>query len=211
MKKSFLLSILALSLFALAWCQTSIEINKLPSYMSGNYNSGTHTLDLRWKWLTQIPDICRDYSWPILLDIWSINLWNNKIQAVNSDLSCMPYLQNLDLSYNRISQIANLDKIANLKYLQLAYNNITSISWLTNLKNLQYLDLQYNQILNFSGLSKLPSLGALKTQFNNIARKAQLSGMIEKMKNLKSLTSGSKQTVKNWINKLQNMANQLKK
>ncbi|MEI8253510.1 MAG: hypothetical protein WCG25_07395 [bacterium] len=51
--------------------------------------------------------------------------------------------------------------------------------------------------MNFSGLSKLPSLGALKTQFNNIARKAQLSGMIEKMKNLKSLTSGSKQTVKN--------------
>jgi Leucine-rich repeat (LRR) protein len=61
------------------------------------------------------------------LDIWSIDLSNNKITDINADYGCLPNLQEINLAYNQITHIKNLGKLTFLKKLELHKNNITDV------------------------------------------------------------------------------------
>jgi Leucine-rich repeat (LRR) protein len=217
MKKSLIISILAISIVVLSGCQkTTSTTATMPEYMSGNYDAKTHMLTLREKWLTQMPDICADITTGnMLYDIRFIDLWNNQITSINADYSCLWNLQELNLSYNKLSLIKNLDKLKFLSKLELHKNKITSADWLekltrlTNLnlwynqisdisalktlKNLNTLELQQNQISDISPLSALVNLETLKLEFNKIADESQLK-IFEYLKNLKRISL--------WMNKL---------
>lgn len=233
MKKTLITLVSIVSILSLTWCQkkpqTEVVAKPIPEYISANYDSEFHSLNLRSKGLTQMPDICSDITtWTMLNDIRAIDLWDNQITEINSDYSCLPNLQDLNLSFNQISKIENLDKLSNLGRLQLHKNNITKISWLSELKNLMILSLWYNQISKVSWLSELsnlqelellrnqisdlsrlsdlPNLTSLKLEFNQISDINQL-GFVVKLKNLKRLSIGENKLPEDKVIMLQNQIN----
>lgn len=69
---------------------------------------------------------------------------NNKIREIRG-LSSLKTLIFLELDYNEISVIENLDYL-NIEFLHLKGNKITRITNIHNLKSLNVLDLDYNRI-----------------------------------------------------------------
>jgi internalin A len=231
MKKSLIISILTVSIIVLSGCQktSNTTTTTMPEYISGNYDAKMHTLTLREKWLTTMPDICKDIKdQKTLDDIRSIDLWNNQISSINADYSCLSNLQELNLSYNQISSIKNLEKLkflsklelqknrltstkwleklSTLKELNLWYNEISDLMWLSNLSNLQQLELQHNQISDISRISKLVNLETLKLEYNQISDVNQL-GFVVKLKNLKRLSIGENKLPEDKVVMLQNQIN----
>lgn len=181
----------------------------LKEYITSNYSSETHQLDLRSKKLQLIPELCDITKWTkYIYDIWSIDLADNWLNLINSDFSCFKNLSELDLSFNKIESITNLsnleflqkldlgnnlikeifwlDKLIKLSDLHLGYNQITKVNWLDKLKNLSSLKLQHNQIDDISWLSNLSNLSELKLEFNKLDDNDLLS--LKNLKNLKILT-----------------------
>ncbi|MBO8166587.1 MAG: leucine-rich repeat domain-containing protein, partial [Kosmotoga sp.] len=68
----------------------------------------------------------------------------------------------------RISNIAGIEYMTNLRYLMLYYNQITDITPLQNLTNLIYLDLESNQITDIMPLQNLTNLSQLILNNNQI-------------------------------------------
>lgn len=219
-----LVGMVFMSLFGCTIQQT----NEIDNYLSESQIKENHILDLRSKWLTTIPNICKDYSGEILLNIWSIDLWDNQIKTINTDLSCLKNLRELNLSYNKISKIKNLNKIitletlylqknniskiswleelVNLKKLNLSYNKISKVEWLSILKQLHWLELQHNQIQDISELVNMDQLVSLKLEFNKIKNET-IFDMIENMKNLQWISLWENQLPIEKINDIQNKVN----
>ena len=92
-----------------------------------------------------------------------------------TDLNYLPelqecvHLQNLDLSYNKISDISVLKELKQLQNLYLYDNQISDISALKELKQLQYLYLWKNQISDISVLKELKQLQNLDLGSNQIS------------------------------------------
>ncbi len=137
-----------------------ITINYLPKF---------HHLDLRSKNLGKMPNICEMVAWTNYeYDIWSIDLADNNIDKIDTDLSCLKNLSELNFSFNKISKIENLDWLSFIKKLDLWNNEISTIAWLDNLKTLNDLHLWYNKITKTTWLEKLTNLISLKLQHNEI-------------------------------------------
>lgn len=174
-----------------------------------NYNKEFHHLDLRTKKLETLPNICEMVKWTNYeYDIWSLDLADNVITKINTDLSCLKNLQELNLSFNKIkeienlnwlifikkldlgnneiSKIDNLDKLTTLIDLHLWYNKITSTNWLEKLTNLTSLKLQHNEIADLSSLKDLSKLEELKLEFNKLTDENLKD--ISALKNLKIIT-----------------------
>jgi len=134
-----------------------------------NYNKQVHSLNLSSKWLSEMPDICAMVKWTKYeYDIWSLDIADNWFANIDKDLSCLKNLSELNLSFNKITKIENLDKLTFLKKLDLWNNELTSISWLDSLSNLIDLHLWYNKIVSTKWLEKLKNLKSLKLQNNKI-------------------------------------------
>lgn len=112
-----------------------------------NYIADQHHLDLRGKSKGGIPDICAGVIGTQLVDdIWSVDLANNELTSISIDLSCLRNLKELNLSFNQLTDIKNLEKLTFLSKLDIGNNKLTSISGLARLSQLQDLHLGYNQI-----------------------------------------------------------------
>lgn len=93
-----------------------------------NYKPEFHHLDLRSKQLGEMPDICEmvvgtNYEF----DIWAVDLADNGITEIDQDLSCLKNLSELYLSFNKITEIKNLDGLTFLKKLDIGNNELTKI------------------------------------------------------------------------------------
>ena len=98
------------------------------------------------------------------------------------ELAKLKKLEEVDLSYNSISDINFIKKLKNIKFLNLEGNEIQDISPLKSLHNLQELNLSYNVIIiEFSSLKKLEKLQILRLYGNNISD-------LSFLENLKDLT-----------------------
>jgi len=144
-----------------------------------NYTLQVHSLNLSSKWLTDMPDICAMVKWSKYeYDIWSVDIADNWFANIDKDLSCLKNLSELNLSFNKITKIENLDKLTFLKKLDLWNNELTSISWLDNLSNLIDLHLWYNKIVSTKWLEKLKNLKSLKLQHNTIDDLSWISWLV---------------------------------
>ncbi|EPR79430.1 leucine rich repeat protein, partial [Spraguea lophii 42_110] len=113
---------------------------------------------------------------PFNADIEYLDLGDNSIREIEC-LENVPNLKTLDLTYNCITEIKNL----NLKYLEELYliaNDIEKMSGLENLKNLKKLDLGCNEIEEIEGLDNLYLLEELYLGSNSIEK-------IENVKHMK--------------------------
>lgn len=201
----FLLSgFLAVSTFTIFAGWQKEELIKITNdYLSEHFMAQYHRLDLRSQWLTKIPNICDDYHWDILLDIRSIDLWDNQISSIDNDLGCLIHLQELDLSYNKIQSVEKLWNLSNLVSLQLQNNQIKKVSWINWLQKLLSLDLSYNQIQSTQWISDLQSLQELQLQNNQISNISSITTL----KNLKILKLDSNQLSPLDIQSIQSMSN----
>jgi len=96
-----------------------------------------------------------------------LDLSKNNIDDI-SVLGSLSKLQQINLSYNQIEEIPNLNARL-LKSLDLKENKINIIQGLQQMITLELLDLRKNKITEISGLEGLHSLNALRLSDNQIS------------------------------------------
>ena len=121
-------------------------------------------------------------------DVVQLNLSKCDLEEV-PNLLAFEKLQDLDLSYNRISCISGLDKLTDLISLNLWHNQLTRVEGLDKLTNLQSLNLSDNQLTRISGLNELINLQTLDLSDNQLMNITGLDQLI----NLQSLYLGGNQ------------------
>jgi len=126
----------------------------------------------------------------ILSNLTELNLKWNKITDI-TPLSALTNLTYLNLSTNPIADITGLSALTNLTYLDLSANQITDITGLSALTNLTYLNLSGNQITDITGLSALTNLRDLNLYQNQITDITGLSALT----NLTDLALGHNQII----------------
>ena len=112
----------------------------------------------------------------ILSNLTELNLNWNKITDI-TPLSALTNLTYLNLNWNKITDITPLSALTNLTYLSLSSIQITDITGLSALTNLTYLDLSANQITDITGLSALTNLTYLNLFGNQITDITGLSAL----------------------------------
>uniref|UniRef100_A0A7M5V0V0 Guanylate kinase-like domain-containing protein n=1 Tax=Clytia hemisphaerica TaxID=252671 RepID=A0A7M5V0V0_9CNID len=90
----------------------------------------------------------------------------NEIEEISGLVNCAS-LKNLSISNNRISKITGLSKL-NLKQLDLSYNDIRRIENLQDLEFIQYLNLSFNNIRSLRGLQEHGYLEEINLHKNQI-------------------------------------------
>lgn len=83
-----------------------------------------------------------------------LDLSNNKLIELSSELNDLPKLKRLHLQNNNLSKMADdcFMNLKNLEYLNLRNNRLSFLNLtLTNLKMLQTLDISYNNLVKVSG------------------------------------------------------------
>ncbi|CCC66831.1 hypothetical protein NCAS_0A02730 [Naumovozyma castellii] len=92
-----------------------------------------------------------------------LDLYDNRIKHISSNVNKLVHLKNLDLSFNKIKNIKNIDKLYELENLYFVQNKISKIENLSTLKKLKNLELGGNRIQAlephaFDGLENLQEL-----------------------------------------------------
>lgn len=153
-----------------------------------------------------------------------LDFYDNRINHISSHVNKFVKLKNLDLSFNKIKNIKNIDRLVNLENLYFVQNKISEIKNLETLKNLKNLELGgnriteilptmlqlpsieqlwlgKNKITKFENLSALTSLRVLSIQSNRITK---IEGL-EKLVNLEELY-----LLHNGISKIENLEHNTK-
>ncbi len=118
------------------------------------------------------------------------NVKSEKIELKNKNLeeiSCILDYKNvkeLDLRWNKISDLKPLEKLEKLEVLKINFNQIEDITPLLNLKNLKELWLHNNNIKDIRGIGRLFKLNHLDVSFNPLKYGVE---EIEKLRSLKRL------------------------
>ena len=118
------------------------------------------------------------------------NVKSEKIELKNKNLeeiSCILDYKNvkeLDLRWNKISDLKPLEKLEKLEVLKINFNQIEDITPLLNLKNLKELWLHNNNIKDIRGIGRLSKLNHLDVSFNPLKYGVE---EIEKLTSLKRL------------------------
>lgn len=140
---------------------------------------------------------CADFSSKILADfpvgsekmsyLVKLNMFNNKLTAVNDRIGSMNRLITLDLSSNKIATVSPaIGKLTYLKELNLSKNLLTNLPMeFGNLKHIKSLNLRMNQINTLpKSVAMLTSLETLDLALNKLT---SLPLEIANMKSLKTL------------------------
>ncbi|XP_051873452.1 nischarin isoform X2 [Pristis pectinata] len=111
----------------------------------------------------------------------TLDMSHNQISNIDESVRLIPKVEFLDLSYNEITVVENLQHLYNLIHLDLSFNKLTLLQGVhTKLGNIKTLNLSGNQLESLSGLNKLYSLVNLDLGDNKISQ-------IEEIKNIGSL------------------------
>ncbi|EPS41846.1 hypothetical protein H072_4233 [Dactylellina haptotyla CBS 200.50] len=109
-----------------------------------------------------------------------LDLYDNSIGHMNHGLETLVNLTSLDLSYNAIKHIKNIEQLVKLKDLYIASNRISTIEGLETLVELTNLELGANkirQIQNLDTLLKLEELWLGKNKITEITNISMLSNL----------------------------------
>ena len=90
-----------------------------------------------------------------------LDFYDNRIKHISSNLNTLVNLKNLDLSFNNIKHIKNIDRLVNLENLYFVQNKISKIENLSTLRKLKNLELGGNRITEI-GTDSLKGLDNLE-------------------------------------------------
>uniref|UniRef100_A0A1A8I0C1 Nischarin n=1 Tax=Nothobranchius kuhntae TaxID=321403 RepID=A0A1A8I0C1_NOTKU len=118
---------------------------------------------------------------PMWTNLTTLDLSHNCISNIDNSVKLISKVEFLDLSYNHLSLVENLQHLYNLVHVDLSYNSLKALNAAhTCLGNIKTLNLAGNQLERLSGLSKLYSLVNLDLSHNQVAQ-------LEEIKNIGSL------------------------
>ncbi|KAJ8361047.1 hypothetical protein SKAU_G00175720 [Synaphobranchus kaupii] len=101
----------------------------------------------------------------------TVDMSHNHINCIDESVKLIPKVEFLDLSYNELSRVENLQHLYNLIHLDLSYNKLTVLEGVhTKLGNIKTLNLAGNQLESLSGLNKLYSLVNLDLSNNKLSQ-----------------------------------------
>lgn len=109
----------------------------------------------------------------------------NEIEEINGISSCKS-LRNLSLTHNKIIRISGLDHLP-IKQLDLSYNQIKKIENLQSLKYIQYINLSNNGIRSLRGLQNHGILEEINLQNNEVLDMSEIR-YLRDLKMLRILT-----------------------
>ncbi|XP_026053183.1 nischarin-like [Carassius auratus] len=108
---------------------------------------------------------------PMWKMLTTLDMSRNLIRCIDESVKLIPEVEFLDLSYNELSLVENLQHLYNLVHLDLSFNKLTVLEGVhTKLGNIKTLNLSGNQLETLSGLSKLYSLVNLDLSSNRLAQ-----------------------------------------
>eukprot|EP00455_Lapot_gusevi_P007724 TRINITY_DN13300_c0_g1_i4.p1 TRINITY_DN13300_c0_g1~~TRINITY_DN13300_c0_g1_i4.p1 ORF type:complete len:354 (+),score=70.16 TRINITY_DN13300_c0_g1_i4:73-1134(+) len=150
---------------------TNRRISEMPSF----HDCQTlKTLILRQNALTTVGGLAPH----IQQTLTQLDLYENHIEAIDLHLQQLANLTWLDISFNGIRVIENLEGLAQLRELYLAHNKITTISGLQHLNNLTLLELGSNRIRTIENLEGLNNLRELWLGRNKISAISGLESLV---------------------------------
>ncbi|XP_034540452.1 nischarin [Notolabrus celidotus] len=118
---------------------------------------------------------------PVWKNLTTLDMSHNCISSIDSSVKLIPKVEFLDLSYNQLSTVENLQHLYNLVHVDLSYNNLRVLEAAhTRLGNIKTLNLAGNQLDQLTGLTKLYSLVNLDLSHNQLAQ-------LEEIRNIGSL------------------------
>ncbi|XP_041637463.1 nischarin isoform X2 [Cheilinus undulatus] len=118
---------------------------------------------------------------PVWRNLTTLDMSHNCISSIDSSVKLIPKVEFLDLSYNQLSTVENLQHLYNLVHVDLSYNSLRILEAAhTRLGNIKTLNLAGNQLDQLTGLTKLYSLVNLDLSHNQLAQ-------LEEIRNIGSL------------------------
>uniref|UniRef100_A0A4W6C579 Nischarin n=1 Tax=Lates calcarifer TaxID=8187 RepID=A0A4W6C579_LATCA len=118
---------------------------------------------------------------PVWRNLTTLDMSHNCISAIDSSVKLIRKVEFLDLSYNQLSSVENLQHLYNLVHVDLSYNSLRVLEAAhTRLGNIKTLSLAGNQLDRLTGLTKLYSLVNLDLSHNQLAQ-------LEEIRNIGSL------------------------
>uniref|UniRef100_A0A8C5D8W1 PX domain-containing protein n=1 Tax=Gouania willdenowi TaxID=441366 RepID=A0A8C5D8W1_GOUWI len=118
---------------------------------------------------------------PVWRNLTTLDLSHNCIGSIDSSVKLIRKVEFLDLSYNQLSSVENLQYLFNLVHVDLSYNSLRVLEAAhTRLGNIKTLNLAGNQLDRLTGLTKLYSLVNLDLSHNQLAQ-------LEEIRNISSL------------------------
>ncbi|XP_078065902.1 nischarin isoform X2 [Mustelus asterias] len=133
----------------------------------------------------EVEGMASEHPVAAIIPRWSmlttLDMSRNQISNIDESVKLIPKVEFLDLSYNEIAVMENLQHLYNLIHLDLSYNKITVLQGVhTKLGNIKTLNLSGNQLESLSGLNKLYSLVNLDLSSNKVLQ-------IEEIRNIGNL------------------------
>uniref|UniRef100_A0A672IM98 PX domain-containing protein n=1 Tax=Salarias fasciatus TaxID=181472 RepID=A0A672IM98_SALFA len=118
---------------------------------------------------------------PVWRNLTTLDMSHNCISTIDGSVKLIPKVEFLDLSYNQLSSVENLQHLYNLVHVDLSYNSLRALEAAhTRLGNIKTLSLAGNQLDRLTGLTKLYSLVNLDLSHNQLSQ-------LEEIKNIGSL------------------------
>uniref|UniRef100_A0A7N8WN65 Nischarin n=1 Tax=Mastacembelus armatus TaxID=205130 RepID=A0A7N8WN65_9TELE len=118
---------------------------------------------------------------PVWRNLTTLDMSHNCISTIDSSVKLIRKVEFLDLSYNQLSSVENLQHLYNLVHVDLSYNGLRVLEAAhTRLGNIKTLSLAGNQLDRLTGLTKLYSLVNLDLSHNQLAQ-------LEEIRNIGSL------------------------
>lgn len=114
----------------------------------------------------------------VLTNLQYLDCYLNSFEQIDPILSKFSKLEWLDLSFNSIRVIANLDALVNLKKLYLVNNKIKKIEGVNTLTKLTMLELGSNRIRVIENIDKLTNLTELWLGKNKIRSLQNLDTLV---------------------------------
>ena len=154
--------------------------NKLQNF-TVKISTSIHTLDISFNQLKELPLSLSRYQ-----NLTELNLRNNQITQLSTDIGQLDSLIFLDLSFNQISELPDsFGELLSLETLYLNNNQLTTSGCrLGALCSLQMIDLSQNQLISFPDITYLARLFKLYLNNNKIKEIPRDIIMMPKLKEL---------------------------
>jgi Leucine-rich repeat (LRR) protein len=90
-----------------------------------------------------------------------INLSNNRIAVLPFFQPALKFVQELDLSHNQLTSLANFEQLTFLRHLCVDRNLLKNMSGLSECINLESLSMRRNALTDVTGIENLKKLSLL--------------------------------------------------
>lgn len=129
------------------------------------YDMALWFLDLHGLNLRETPELCEILTPAEQEALLSVDLSSNQIEKVDTDWSCLTYLQEADFSFNNIIEFTGIGDVP-VVAINMTKNKLAEWGGIVRYRTLQRLDAWFNNLMDTAGIEQLPNLRELYLHHN---------------------------------------------